>query len=109
MELTGALSNLENGAQLDWIRKSKARIKVSVSMIMRTKPLRPGPIPILKTVLGVLGGADGGMHIGEIHADCGAALGVTVSRQSLQDCLSDHARGSTPSLRRAQAGWYRRP
>ena len=64
-------------------------------------------LPLLRTLEAILADSDHPMHIASLHAALEQRLQATVSRASLKDCLSDHARGGRPTFLRQKRGWYR--
>lgn len=108
MELTGALSNVQNLRELARLAKEKRRLIQEVSgQRYRLRQLPPRPQPLLPTIVGVLETAGEPLPVHLIHEEVEAWLGVPVSYRSLKHCLSAHSHGADPRVVRERWGWYR--
>ena len=106
MEAMGALSNPRAPeAPLRMARATRNRLRLASRR--GDQRSRPGDLPLLRAVEAILADSDHPMHIASLHAALEQRLQATVSRASLKDCLSDHARGKRPTFLRQKRGWYR--
>lgn len=70
-------------------------------------PRRLGNGVVRRAVIEVLSQADRPIDVGEAQATVEGLLGYTVSRDSINSCLSTGARGARPSFQRVRPGRYR--
>ena len=78
--------------------------RVSTAVFAEAKRLGNGVVP--RAVVRALSEAGRAMDVGEAHAAVEALLGRSVSRESVNSCLSTGARGARPDFQRVGPGRY---
>jgi hypothetical protein len=108
MHLVGQLSNPSERleALLGWLpSKSAQRRREAPGPLRATKRLGNGVIQ--RAVIKALMAAGRPMGVGEAQVAVEALLGRSVSRDSVNSCLSTGARGARPNFQRVGLGRYR--
>ena len=109
MELTGALSNIQDLRVLrnrDHLRGRRLTLKESAELASTPLPRRPGVLlETLKLILEQTGGQP--LRAKQIHERAREILGPDVRWSSVKGTLAAHATSQRPSFERMGRGWYR--
>ena len=105
MELSGTLSNPALPLELGRVALHKRALD--------SREPRPAPastprasITVASTVRKILADAAQPMHAKQIHTACEAELCQRVPLSTVQTCLTDHSKGTSPRFTRIRRGLY---
>jgi len=107
MHLSGHYSNPPEALETvlrSALEGSPTRRRVSTAVLPEAKRL--GNSVVQRAVIRALAEADRAMDVGEAHVAVEALLGRSVSRDSVNSCLSTGARGARPDFQRVGPGRY---